>query len=507
MNNNFNTKTIDPQKANLPDKAIIQRVHSEIERLPNSEHDKAVKAFYFSDSIASGIGKDLAFVDKIPQLINEIIENKSWECLYVSKGVTTPYYCRYVKGTESENFRAFITAKRPNGLETSVETLDRVLQANSEVQRKLRAIIYESRQGERTDLNDETSGLEVPKLELGDRQQKRIRAAERAAEAIPEISELLDTGLIAIDIAAKLGHELKDPDNLTAEEREYVDKRDLIGIRIRQYIYTNPIPEDEDKEPAYSRELNSFVKDLLGIKDRSKSIRMDHPKKAAEKLLKFYDGEKLKELIDLLRQGLEQLPEQPETINYKDDNKSSEKKDITQTSPEAKSQNFLEDNRKQMGQNTDIQNEYKAVSTKHTSEYTTSSESTNTDSSIFTSSAKQEDLQNYNSQEILPATGSEAKSDTDNNVSNIVSPQMQLTLSELAERLGKNPQTVKNMTYKQKKRFVKWSQKLDPNGIAWQRQTGERKRKGEPLLFIPVTETNLEETNQQENSNVVENGI
>ena len=107
--------TIDPNQNNVPETAVIQRVASESDRLPNGEHEKAVKAFYFSDSIASGIGKDFAFVEKIPQLINEIIDNKSWECLYVSKSVVTPYYCRYTKGNDSENFRAFITAKRPNG--------------------------------------------------------------------------------------------------------------------------------------------------------------------------------------------------------------------------------------------------------------------------------------------------------------------------------------------------------------------------------------------------------
>ncbi|MBU7581528.1 MAG: hypothetical protein KAF91_01200 [Nostoc sp. TH1S01] len=158
-----------------------------------------------------------------------------WECLYVAKGVVTPYYCRYVKATDSENFRAFITAKRPNGLETSVETIDRVLQADLEVKRKFRAIIYESRQGERTDLLDETSYSHYKKLDnsIGEIQQARIRAANRAAEAIPEIAELLDRGLIAIDVAAQLGRDIKDPENLTAEEREYVDKRDLIGIRLR----------------------------------------------------------------------------------------------------------------------------------------------------------------------------------------------------------------------------------------------------------------------------------
>ena len=75
-----------------------------------------------------------------------------WECLYVAKGVVTPYYCRYTKSTDAENFRAFIAAKRPNGLETSVETIDRVLQADPEVQRKFRAIIYQAQEKERDEL-------------------------------------------------------------------------------------------------------------------------------------------------------------------------------------------------------------------------------------------------------------------------------------------------------------------------------------------------------------------
>jgi hypothetical protein len=297
MNNHFNT--IDPTQSNLSDFAVIEKVMSEEDRLPDSQHEKAAKAFLLSDSIASGIARDFAFVKKIPQYIKEIIENKLWECLYVAKGVVTPYYCRYTQGTDSENFRAFITAKRPNGLETTIDEVDNLLNSDPEVQRQFRTLIYESRQGERTDLTEETSRSECGKLEgLSSRQQENIRAADRAAEAIPIIGELLDRGVIAIDLAAKLGRDLKDPDNLTADEREYVETRDLIGLRINQYIHSNPIPEDEYKEPAYSRELNRFVKDLLGIKDRSKQVRMDHPKKAADKLLQFYKGDELQTLID-----------------------------------------------------------------------------------------------------------------------------------------------------------------------------------------------------------------
>ena len=38
--------TIDPALNNLPETAHIQKITSENDRLPNGEHEKAVKAFY-----------------------------------------------------------------------------------------------------------------------------------------------------------------------------------------------------------------------------------------------------------------------------------------------------------------------------------------------------------------------------------------------------------------------------------------------------------------------------
>jgi hypothetical protein len=434
MNHN-NFHTIDPSQSHLPDSAVIQKVLSEYDRLPTEQHDQAVRAFFVSDGIASGIGKDLAFVD-----------HKLWECLYVAKGVVTPYYCCYTKGTDSENFRAFITAKRPNGLETSVETVDRVLQADPEVQRKFRAIIYESRQGQRTDLidSDETSRLEVGKSnELVSRHQERIRAANRAAEAIPEVADLLDRGLIAIDVAAQLGRDIKDPENLTAEEREYVDKRDLIGIRLRQYIYTSPIPEDEDREPAYSREINNFVKDLLGIKDRSKAVRMDNPKKAAEKLLQFYQGDKLHELISYLTQALKPLPQLPQA--------SEEKLDHKNESTALAVQIF---NSNKITTTQEVETPEEDISTSY-----------NTDSLDHTPTENEE-------QKSLPASTNWE--------------DWELTPEELAQRLHLGHRTVLNVMYNRPDELPQWTKKRDPDGIAWQRSG---RKKGRTWLLIPVKNT------------------
>ncbi|MBH8554684.1 hypothetical protein I8751_20445 [Nostocaceae cyanobacterium CENA357] len=449
MNHN-NFHTIDPTQSHLPDSAVVQKVLSDNDRLPTEQHDKAVRAFFVSDGIASGIGKDLAFVDQIPNFIKEIIDNKLWECLYVAKGVVTPYYCRYTKGSDAENFRAFIAAKRPNGLETSVETIDRVLQADSEVQRKFRAIIYQAQEKERDELGKykhHPSRLEGGMDdEIGNRQQERLRAANRAAEAIPLIGELLDRSLIAIDVAALLGRDIKDPKNLTAEEREYVDKRDLIGLRINQYIYTNPIPEDEDREPAYSRELNNHIKDILGIKDRSKSVRMDNPKKAAEKLLQFYQGDKLKELIDRLKQALEPLPQLPEAVREQSNHKNKS--------------TFFEN------QLTISNNGLTTEQAEPSKEDTPTSPASETHSPTLKPS---EDID----QNSAPA-------DLEN---------WELTPDELAKRLQRKPRSLLEMWYTKPAEFPQWSQKRDPDGIAWERSD---RKKGRSWLFIPVLESKQE---------------
>lgn len=442
-------KIIDPSESKVPELAVVQKVLSDGDKLPEDQHDQAVKAFLISDGIASGIGKDLAFVDKIPSFIKEIIDNKSWECLYVAKGVVTPYYCCYVKGTDADNFRAFITAKRPNGLETSVETLDRVLQAEPAVQRRFRTIIYESRQGERTDIIvDENGTFPLEGGKLKHTQQERLRAANRAAEAILVIGELLDRGLIALDVAAQLGRDIKDPNNLTAEERDYVDKRDLVGIRINQYIHTNPIPDDEDKEPAYSRELNRYIKDLLGVKDRSKSIRMDNPKKAAEKLLTFYQDDRLKELIDHLKQGLEPA--------------------IKLLEP-AKEQS--QDGYQSLNSNNQLTiDQAESLADALTSPTL----------EVHQESALNGDLPT------LKSAGDVVEVETLEDVVEVETftpKNRELTVDDLAKRLKLSRGTILNMVYNKPTKFLEWVKKRDPEGLGWQRSES---KKGRPWFFTPV---------------------
>ncbi|WP_013320676.1 hypothetical protein [Gloeothece verrucosa] len=477
MNSNFNT--IDPNQSNVSDLAVIIKVISDEDRLPEDEHKKAAKAFLLSDSIASGIARDFAFVQKIPQYIKEIIENKSWECLYVAKGVTTPYYCRYTKGTDSDNFRAFITAKRPNGLETTINVVDNILNSDYEVQRLFRTLVYESRQGERTDLTEETSHLEDGKLKTA--QQERIRAANRAAEAIPIIGELLDRGLIAIDLAAKLGRDIKDPDHLTADEREYVEMRDLIGLRINQYINTNIIPEDEYKEPAYSRELNSFVKDLLGIKDRSKSVRMDNPKKAADKLLQFYQGEKLKTLINFLQQGLEPSSKELKALPEAKETEETEKKELIDPIKNNISNGSLSNKQiepEQVTNESKIDEVISAQKQESSNSRETNEQETQTSTTIIdaVTTLSQEENTERRQENVNPNKSSE---DIE---------EMRLTPSELAKRLRLKQGSLSNAVTKYKDDFPEWTKKRDPDGIGWQKSDEKR---GRSPLYIPFKSKNI----------------
>lgn len=140
-----NFRKIDPiLDANKSKNCSIERVNTKEDLLEKDRHLAADRAFYLSDRIARTIANDFSFVERIPALIERIIDNKSWKLFYVCKGVKTPYYCGYTKGTDSENFRAFIEADRPNGLGTTIETIECLLELlDPIILEKFEAIVYD----------------------------------------------------------------------------------------------------------------------------------------------------------------------------------------------------------------------------------------------------------------------------------------------------------------------------------------------------------------------------
>jgi AraC-like DNA-binding protein len=176
---------------------------------------------------------------------------------------------------------------------------------------------------------------------------------------------------------------------------------------------------------------------------------MDHPKKAAEKLLHFYQGDKLKELIDHLRQGLQPFPtESPETA------------------PETVAS--------VAGRSSLPRNHQSANNNSHSldNQHTTDKADTSTDASATPPNLS------------LPAL-----KPAETGVEQSVPAHLELTLEDLAKRLNASPRTVRNTFYKARAEFLQWSQKRDPEGIAWQKSN---KKKGRSSLFVPISEVKQE---------------
>ncbi|WP_107670689.1 hypothetical protein [Cyanothece sp. BG0011] len=199
---------------------------------------------------------------------------------------------------------------------------------------------------------------------------------------------------------------------------------------------------------------------------------MDNPKKAADKLLQFYQGGQLKTLIDYLQRGLSDLTESSEETSSKIvqeilSNKSNENGKLLQPNNSA-----------QLGEETTKELEVESTNSDLKTD--------NQDSPEISESIVIDDSSTSKSPE---SNSSEQTTKDSEEISNRVSlssenvEQMRLTSSELAKRLGLQPQSVSNAISKKGKKFPEWSQKRDPDGIAWQKS---EKKEGRNWLFSPL---------------------
>ncbi|MDB9305570.1 hypothetical protein PN488_14490 [Nodularia spumigena CS-591/12] len=220
---------------------------------------------------------------------------------------------------------------------------------------------------------------------------------------------------------------------------------------------------------------------------------MDNPKKAAEKLVQFYQGDKLQELITHLRQGL---------------NTNADSQDpAREYSTHQNSQNFSEP----------FPSQASAISTEVENTNGTQAHKNKpiSDQAQLTSQQAELDVSVQTGQ--IPASPSQSllgfDSDTQTNIpllepapinnctsefadtckvqeretTELQSPSqnMELTSDELAERLQVKPGTLRSIFNRNKEKFPRWAKKHDPDSIAWQRTDV---KKGRCWLFVPVNE-------------------
>ncbi|MBU7581529.1 MAG: hypothetical protein KAF91_01205 [Nostoc sp. TH1S01] len=221
---------------------------------------------------------------------------------------------------------------------------------------------------------------------------------------------------------------------------------------------------------------------------------MDNPKKAAEKLLQFYQRDKLQELITHLRQGLNVNTDSQEPVRehsnhhqnsqnfselslYKDSVPSSDIQDTNGT--QAHKNQPASDEEQLTTQQAELDEWVRTGKLPTTLSKLTSGLDSDTKTNLPL--LKPAPIDNRTSE--FADTYKITKRETTE--LQTPDPNMELTADELAERLQVKPATLRSIFNKNKEKFSRWTKKHDPDGIAWQRTDV---KKGRCWLFVPINQ-------------------
>lgn len=262
--------------------------------------------------IALKEGKNQCFI--ISTIINKIIDQALWEYLTIPGD------------TPADKLYNLITLPYgQGGLNTKIHEMDALLSLSSSTQRKFRTIVHQAKPGERNDLKPKINEDKVDAEFSYDKKSKksskakkpsssqlaRDRAAQRAAEALPEINELLDNGLVAKDVAAKLGKVVKDPKNPTTDkEKKIVEQRKKAQEELAK-IVAKPVPDEPEAREKLKKEIKSVIDEATGTKSPVKVSLKSDPQADAKTIARTTPNidylEQLKVSIDFEIEDLQKL--------------------------------------------------------------------------------------------------------------------------------------------------------------------------------------------------------
>lgn len=224
------------------------------------------------------------------------------------------------------------------GLNTEIHEVDALLSISPSTQRKFRTIVHEAKQGARTDLRpqvkedkvDAKMSAERPSMLSGKKAKKPSpsqlatdRAATRAAEAVPEIDQLIESGLVAKDIAAKIGQVVKDPENPSPEEKKILDNRQKVKEELTK-ILPDPLPEDPKERDKIRKQVKEVIENTTGKKSSPRVVLSSKPEEAAKAIATAVkDINYLQQLIVAIKfeiEGIQSLS-QSQCSSQKSDNR------------------------------------------------------------------------------------------------------------------------------------------------------------------------------------------
>jgi hypothetical protein len=224
------------------------------------------------------------------------------------------------------------------GLNTEIHEVDALLSISPSTQRKFRTIVHQAKQGARTDLKpqvkedkvDAEISADKPSKPSGKKAKKPSssqlatdRSATRAAEALPEIDRLLESGLVAKDIAAKVGQVVKDPENPSPQEKKILDNRQKVKEELTK-ILPDPLPEDPKERDKIRKQVKEVIENTTGKKSNPRVVLSCKPEEAAKTIATAVkDINYLQQLIVAIEFEIEDMQSsfQSESSSQKSDNR------------------------------------------------------------------------------------------------------------------------------------------------------------------------------------------
>jgi hypothetical protein len=224
------------------------------------------------------------------------------------------------------------------GLNTEIYEVDALLSISPSTQRKFRTIVHEAKQGARTDLRPPVKEDRVEAKISADKFSKPSgkkakkpsssqlatdRAATRAAKAVPKIDQLLESGLVAKDIAAKIGQVVKNPEHPSPEEEKILENRQKIQEELTK-ILPDPLPEEPKERDKIKKQVKEIIENTTGKKSNPRVVLSSKPDEAAKAIATAVkDIDYLQQLIVAIEFEIEDIQNsfQSQSSSQKNDNR------------------------------------------------------------------------------------------------------------------------------------------------------------------------------------------
>ncbi|MGB5633499.1 MAG: hypothetical protein WBM44_25995 [Waterburya sp.] len=92
---------------------------------------------------------------------------------------------------------------------------------------------------------------------------------------------MLESGLVAKNVAAKIGQVVKNPENPSPEEKKVLDNRQKITEELTK-ILPDPLPEDPQERDKIRKQVKEVIENTTGKKSSPRIVLSSKPEEVAK---------------------------------------------------------------------------------------------------------------------------------------------------------------------------------------------------------------------------------